>query len=171
METPTPDESAALATAASSDARQLEHDIGVYRAGETILAEQTLWNILSNIENDHSYDRETSSYLWEFLQFLALEQNQFLDHEIVECSQNLARSLHTLLSFLGRKFFVFPRKQQAPNVRYCMHPELNCDREGSGTPEESRKYSLLASELEARVNELSQAYRSYRRAIKRNLYI
>jgi hypothetical protein len=39
-----------------------------------------------------------------------------------------------------------------------MQPSLNMDREGTGSPEQSRKYNELAEQLEEHVEKMAAAY-------------
>jgi hypothetical protein len=161
----------AVAEATSDGMKRLEHDSRVFGAGDAVLSEQALRDMLSRVESDHSYYSEWGHVFDDLFHFLILEQNRFLDQAIAECAEKLASGLHSLLSFLAIQFFVFPRDQQKRNVRYCMHPKLNCDREGSGTADEWKKYSDLAHELDDRIATVRAAYRTYRRAVKEKLFV
>ena len=170
-EAPASSEASGVAEATPDGAKQLEHDSRVFRAGDAVLPEQKLWYILSRVEVDHSYYLDWSCALDDFLHFLSLEQNRFLDQRIVECAEKLAYGLGSLLFFFGRNFFVFPQHRQDRNTRYCMHPRLNYEREGCGAPDESPKYSVFKDELDDHIATVREAYRTYRRAVKQKLFV
>jgi hypothetical protein len=52
-----------------------------------------------------------------------------------------------------------------------MHPELNSDRDGSGSAQESEKYSRLECELDRHLGMVRDTYQAYRQTVKRRLFI
>lgn len=52
-----------------------------------------------------------------------------------------------------------------------MYPELNVDREGSGTREEMQRYDHYRDELIKIANEVDTKYKLYRKAVKQRLYL
>jgi hypothetical protein len=95
--------------------------------------------------------------------------NQFIDADLSAKLRALLASIDALLLFLGTHFFVFPRGQQTDDLRLCMQPNLNIDREGTGEPESMAKYDRLQSDLDDSATAVKSAYDNYRIAVKQHL--
>ena len=56
-------------------------------------------------------------------------------------------------------------------MKFAMQPNLNMDREGSGSPEQIRKYDQLAEQMDSRVTAMSDTYDELIRAFHTQLFI
>lgn len=122
--------------------------------------------------NDHScYTSEIRS-INNFVVFFDETSHYFLCKSLNCLREELIIQLEALTSFIGLKFFVYPRDQRGENTRLCLQPDLNIDREGF--PSDSnifQRYGKLQEELENHCNKAFEKYKEYRLEIKRLLII
>lgn len=151
--------------------RHLEHDKAKFEKANGLMNEEFLSGFLMLLGNDHSYYMSSTSKLQEFCIFLDRDENQFLSEALVDVVKSFNDAAVVFLSFSSNKFFVFPNHQTGDNLRLCVVPRLNLDREGSGAPEQRKKYDDLTIELESLIDDLRSKYRAYRAEIKRVLVV
>jgi len=151
--------------------QEVLHDKEIFSKVNEIMTEEQIVAFIYNLENDHSYYFEEATRVIQFARFLAATGNQFLTQPLSERVQDFIKASNELGEFLGHKFFVFPKEQTGQNLRLCMVPRLNMDREGDGSLEQSRKYDALTDELEVLSRKLIQQYRALRGNVKTALVI
>jgi len=80
-------------------------------------------------------------------------------------------ALNQLLAFLGGNFFVYPEHQSGNDLKLCMYPRLNDDRDGDGKLESALKYRAFEEQLDCLVREVRRTHNDYRLAAKNYLYV
>ncbi len=157
-------------TKREQDAKRSEHDIEVFNRTNEIMGETTLKDILDWIGTDHSYESDQKSIIDRFFHEAREHNNSYLHAEIEVKKQDFIISLGKLRSFLSLNFFVYP-KEQVKIRRFCLYPELNMDRGGFPTPEQSQRYDEKAEEMFALIDSAYENYVNYRLSVKQWLYV
>lgn len=150
---------------------EMEHDRAIFLKANAELTEQQLDWFLDLLESDHSYSSSAVTRLDKFCCILAATENVFLRKPLEECSDDLLVAANDLRKFLSINFFAFPSKQSAEDLRFCMAPELNCDRGGDQSAEQKRKYDMLTNKLSELIQQVRQQYVELRVAVKRELVL
>jgi len=151
--------------------REIEHDRAIFVKANSELTEQQLDWFLDVLASDHSYRSSAITRLDKFRRVLAATENVFLRKPLEERANDFLVTANKLREFVSYKFFVFPSKQSGEDLRFCMVPALNCDREGDGSPEQMREYDTLTDQLMELVKQLRDHYAELRVAVKRELVI
>ncbi len=150
---------------------EIEHDRSIFLKADSELTEQQLDWFLEVLSNDHSYRSSGVSRLDNFCRVLVATQNTFLRKTLDGRSNDFLVEANNLLEFISYKFFVFPSKQSGEDLRFCMVPGLNCDREGDGSPEQMAKYDALTDEVCELIKQVRKLYVELRISIKRELIV
>jgi hypothetical protein len=156
------------AAAAKEDAIR-GHDERLFRLGDEILPENVLREFLGRLNSDDSYQISQARRLDGFRSTFTETGNQFIDTDLSTKLRALVASIDALLLFLAIHFFVYPGGQETDDIRLCMHPDLNIDREGTGESIQIQKYDQLQGELDDIARSVRAAYDDYRIAVKRHL--
>lgn len=144
------------------------NDRRIYEGFRVIMDERWLRDFLYTLDSDHSYMADDSRTILQAQRYLALTECQFLNDRIEKSAKDLAWSLGKLYDFVVLRFFVYPHDQaNMDNYRYCMQPNANMDRDGSGTREENQLYGQLTEELNKLQDDLTTAFEKFVRAAKR----
>lgn len=151
--------------------QEVLHDKEIFSEVNEIMPEEQVVDFINNLINDHSYYSHEAARITLFARFLATTGSQFLTQPLSERARDFIKTSDELSEFLTYKFFVFPEGQIEPNMRHCMVPGLNMDREGDGSPEQSQQYDALTNELEALSSKFMQHYRALRASVKSALVI
>jgi hypothetical protein len=112
----------------------------------------------SNLLNQHAYWDTQSGKLMQAVLFVESAEAHFLEKEVQKRAKDFAEASGSLLHFMAYKFFVYPQDQRTSPIRFVMQPNLNADRDGDGSVEQDRKYDALTEQLEAHVEQMSDAY-------------
>jgi hypothetical protein len=142
------------------------HDERLFRQADEILAERFLTDVLDVLQSDDSYRMSHLRKIDSFRSFFSETGNQFIGGDLSTKLAFLIESIDALLLFLARSFFVYPN-HQSPNedLRLCMYPELNVDRNGIGSVESVTKYAAFQRQLDDAVRKVRATYKDYRLAI------
>lgn len=151
--------------------QEANHDLDIFRKARLILNDEQIEYFVETLQCDHAYYMDQASRIDKFTRYLASTSNQFLTPSIQKATGRFLVAWSEAGSFLSCKFFVFPNHQTEPPFRLCMTPGLNMDREGSGSPDQVKKYDGLTSELEQLTDKLIAEYRALRSEIKGALVI
>lgn len=148
------------------------HDERLFRESDLIVAERLLRNFLDQLQTDDSYFLSITQKIDKFRSFFAEAGNQFINEELSKQLRTLVEKIDALLLFLAQHFFVFPRSQPDPDdLRLCLYPNLNADREGPSTSETMAKYVAFQEQLDDLAKAVRDAYRDYRSVVKLYLYL
>jgi len=150
---------------------ELAHDRAIYRNADALLQEQQFLSFMRTLLGDHSYHMQNMERIDKFVRYLAPTSNQFLSPTLRAAAAAFVEAAYQHGEFVALQFFVFPKGQTESNVRLCMKPGWNCDREGSGSPEQIRMYDQLTKELETLSNTVISRYHDLRSAVKQELVI
>jgi len=153
------------------NARMQEHDKRIFDMSSETLPERRLIDFLDELESDDSYWSNDFRCIQGFLEFFRESGNQYKIKEINKKAKELLIDLKRLATFLGLQFFVHPGGQQPPNIRLCLHPEMNIDRAVYVSPENRLKYDKIQDELYDKCKKVRKKYQSYRESVKSRLYI
>ncbi len=151
--------------------KNITHDVNIFQTSKDILSEIDLTNFFEQLLSDHSYYSNDDIKLNRYADYFSLPENSFIDKEIESASTKLANSIKNILAWMSLNFFVYPRNQTNENIRFCMHPHFNIDREGHGDPEDSTKYNQKTEELKTMSNDVKTYYENYRSLIKNKLFV
>ncbi|MCO6458599.1 MAG: hypothetical protein J5I93_25105 [Pirellulaceae bacterium] len=158
------------ASASNDDARAaaiLGHDKRIFQTSDQILGESSLIEFLDQLQTDDSYIITDARRLDRFRRMFTETGNQYINQELATSLSSLLSALDAILRFTALNFFVYPRQQSAEEPRrFCMYPELNCDRDGSGTPEDMNRYAKFQLQLDELANNTREAYERYRMDVK-----
>ncbi len=147
------------------------HDKNIFQQANELMKEEEFSDLLSWLLDDHSYTTNKCRKLEMFCNFLTKTENQFLLDELKTPAQSFLSCSHKLIEFLCLKFFVYPDSQTITDMRLCMQPSWNIDRDGGGSPEEFEKYTKLTKELEQYVLDTQKNYHELRKNVKKHIII
>ena len=148
------------------------HDERLFRESDLIVAERLLRDFLDQLQTDDSYFLSITRKIDKFRSFFAEAGNQFINEELSKQLRTLLEKIDALLLFLAQHFFVFPESQPYPDdLRLCLYPNLNADREGPSTSETMAKYVAFQEQLDHLAKAVRAAYRDYRSVVKLYLYL
>lgn len=145
------------------------HDAEVFNRIDQIMDETSLKNILDWIGTDHSYESDQIAIMDKFYYEARENKNSYLHSEIEDKKQEMISALGRLRNFLSLNFFVFPNNQIQAR-RFCLYPELNVDRGGLPTPEQSLRYDEKAEEMFGLIDAAYECFVNYRLAVKTCLF-
>lgn len=146
----------------------LEHDRRVFQSANVLLSEEQLTQVLKQLYHDDSYERSAFQRLVTYMRHLQRAENQFILDALEARADSMLCALEALTDFIAHHFFSWPRRQAE---RYCLYPDLNVDRGGDGRPEDMLLYSQRQDELTVLIESVHQAWRDFRRAVHRGLFI
>ena len=148
-----------------------EHDKDIFKKADAILPERKMINTFDFLQADHSFSCGDVIPFDDTILFYEEQQHRYFNKLLNDVTNDYLTSIKNLTNFMSSKFFVYPRGQTGGNLRMCMHPNFNIDREGSGDPSEMEKYDKLTEELDKRVLDARNKYTAYRSLIKKHLLI
>lgn len=146
--------------------RQRDHDKTILKDVFSLLDERFINHFVDGLLGDNSYSTADTHRLQRLFYSLADVSTDALDEEIQASLSSLREATGVLLKFLAYNFFVYPESQRDTPLRLVLQPRLNCDRQGSGRPEEDLKYQEYQSELDRHVHDFVQAFNSLVRMSK-----
>lgn len=152
----------------------LEHDRDAFRKGDAILPESKLYELLDQLAGDHSFYSGRSKALYRFREHFSLESNRFVVADVLAPLDELNEALRELAEILGRCFFTYPSRQnpeESEGYRLCLYPDLNMERGGTYSPEGAARYHEAEAQLRVATSKVEDAYREYRRTVKRTLLV
>jgi len=147
------------------------HDINIFNGSEEHLTEEEFVEHLDDLINDHSYMIDESKKVGRFQHYFLRSGSQYIDKEIQKKLDALLESIMKIVRFTSLYFEVFPRKQTDPNLRLCMHPTWNIDREWDGREESKKKYEEATKELDDVIELAGTCYEEYRLLVKQKLFV
>ena len=147
------------------------HDEEVFQMSDSILTEESLNYFLDNLHSDNSYLSSSGTKIIDFCDFFAFVKNEFIETTVSDLQVRFVNELILLKTFIATHFFYYPDKQHSEDSQYCLYPNLNVDRQGDGTEESMNRYLKFQIQLSRQLEDVSSAYKEYRRAIKTYLLI
>ena len=148
-----------------------KHDVNIFEQSKSILTEQHLNYFIDSLLSDHSYITKDSRPLHYYADYHSAPESEYIDKELRNASIAMSEAINSLLSWMSVNFWAFPNKQSAGNLRLCMHPHLNIDREGDGKPGDSLKYGAFTDTLTTLSKDVTDSYAQYRKLVKHKLFI
>jgi len=154
---------------AATQGAQGDHDRRVFQQLQTIAPERQLLETLEDIATLHHYWSSYGKLLSGAIDYMRAPSTSFLSKDIASAAEGLALSLAKLRNFMSLNFFEHMSPPDG-DMRFCLFPNGNVDRSGGmPTPEQSRRYDELSSQLETFVTEAEDAYKKFRAEVKRRL--
>ncbi|MCK5828143.1 hypothetical protein KAH43_06415 [Candidatus Bipolaricaulota bacterium] len=151
---------------------RMAHDASRFYEADSIMSERDLIIFLDQLQSDDSYFRSRRQALNRFVEFVSETGNGFLNEELADSRLALVESLETLSVFLLTHFFIWPERPVLDgDLRLCLYPDLNIDRNGSGGAAESRQYWEWQKQLDACAQSVREAYKQHRLTVKTVLLI
>lgn len=151
--------------------KRIAHDRRMFVAVDRQMTETQLEGLIHVLGSDDSYTDADVRPVDGFLVHSGRTENAFLDARLRERSDQLASCLRDLLRFLALQFFVFPRNQARNDLRKCLKPSWNVDRDGDGNAESMPRYDELQRTLDGLLRATGEAYRSFRLTVKEVLML
>jgi len=152
-------------------AKRDAHDLRRFLESDEILNEDKLENLCYWLLSDDSYRTSYLKPVRNFYIFFDRTSNHYLDNNLNNSCLKLTESLKLLAAFLGRNFFFKPTNSDSDDMRFCLYPDLNMDRGGSGELKDSILYEKYADEMVELVGKVREAYKTYRKVIKETHFI
>ncbi len=149
------------------DSAAHEHDKVLAAKLLEFAPEREVIHHLECLGSDHSANDARWKILSAIEQFGDLAENEFLNQTIQHQLELLTVDCRNLTRFIAANFF--PIKGGIGSGRTCLHPDLNVDRGGTWSAENSVAYTSHARQLIDLVNSATDNYRKLRRAIKSEL--
>ena len=151
---------------AASQAQAREHDVALFRKGDTTVNESFLDNLLNSTLYNHWCDLPDIRAVGHFCTDFRREENQFLDKKVAEAADEAIRALGEVRSFVGKHFFT----SHMPNDsdRLFLHHEL---RESPDEAQRDRYWKVLVPELNTLIDAAWEAFKNYRATAKRRLMV
>ena len=146
--------------------RRDKHDRRLFRRLDAIMPEQALQELLRWLWNDDSHTRGMIRPIDGFLRSRSEGGNRFISSEVESACEELTKSLDDMTQWLSLNFFIHPDILDGPDTRFCLYPDLNVDRGGSGEREESLRYERHQTALYEKVAAVREAYRAFRYQVK-----
>lgn len=143
-----------------------DHDKALAQKFFEIATEDEVIFQLEMLGSDHSSNDGRWQVLSGIERFGDLSENEFLNKTVQESFGRLHADIKQLTTYIGAHFFSMHNASQT-----YLYPNLNIDRQGSGSPEESAKYNRYAMPLIALVQSATENYRAFRRTLKTELAI
>lgn len=143
----------------------------MFELANSCMSEAAFNELINQLSTDDSYTAEAIAPVDSLLGHWHEEGNRFLIPELGRAATTLVRALTELCDFTAAQFFVYPRAQQSGNLRFCLKPAWNMEREGSGDVDEARKYSELRKHLDEVCARAKVAFKSYRKTAKAILLV
>lgn len=137
-----------------------QHDKPIFDGFVALLPEDDLSYFLDTLFGDHSYRTDPSGEVSNASSYLGKVSNRFKDAELQAASDAFRAAERALTAFISVEFFVFPKAQQGYNLRLCMRPEWNIDREGDGDRDDMKKYDDLTEKLNDLIEKLNENYKA-----------
>jgi len=143
-----------------------EHDRKMFDSFATLLTEDELAGMLSDIQDQHAYISPQGSKMDAAARHLLSPSTQFIDPQVSAAGREFGLSLRDLRSWLSLNFFAY-----GPTVnnehRFCLYPDL-CEDRSSHFPsaEESRRYEAFAKDMYAKIDDVFSKYASFRSLVK-----
>lgn len=126
----------------SEGARQ--HDVDVFERGQVIMPGTALRQILERLRSDHSYTRSDGRMLDRWLGAHQHVENEFVSEDLNRGLYEVWRAVNEMRDYLVHHFFVFPPGQNiGEDTQYCLYPDLNDDRGGSGRAGDMKRYEEI----------------------------
>lgn len=148
---------------------RLEHDKKIFIQADQILPEKHILIMIRELNNSHSYFRESIDSPYKFLNFFNETSNQFIDKRLKLKLEEFADGLDILLSFMGTNFWEYPPGQKRDNPIHCLYPDLNIDRGGEINEKKQKQYADYAIELRRLTQNVEASYKSYRTHIQKEM--
>ena len=95
----------------------------------------------------------------------------YLINRINKNNQNLVKELGNLLDFLGGNVFSQRITVDEDEPYYCMYPDLNIERGGTGAPEEEARYRNYEIQLNALIDSVGNKYSKFRSSVRDQILI
>jgi hypothetical protein len=148
-----------------------EHDRKIFLQLTAVAPEKQLLSTLDRIATLHEYSSSDGTLIRSAVHYLRAPATQFLADDIAVAVRELALALDRLQDFMSLNFF---EHMSPPNgdMRFCLFPDGNDERSrGIPSPEQSRRYEELSSQLVRHVSEAENGYANFRSILKRRLAI
>jgi len=128
------------------------HDARIFLASEAIFCEDDLRGLINNIYSEYRYKRAQSAKLARLINFLALEDNLFLQPELADQKNRLSDYLNSFQDFLNRNFQPERQDENGDTIYFLALEETGFEAEAFLI-----EFQMLAMDIE-------KAYRDYRAA-------
>ena len=151
--------------------KRYDHDLEIFKQSEELFSENILEDMVYWLLNDDSCKRSHIAAIHHFRNFFKKASNQYLDNNLNISCRMFFKALLELDNFTGKNFFYHPNNQERDDKQYCLYPDLNIDRLGSGEPKEMSLYETYADQMTDLTVQARIAYRNYRKKVKEILFV
>jgi hypothetical protein len=136
-----------------------QHDEKVFRDGNAIFSEDDLRKLINDVYTEYQYKGSQFEKLSRMINFLALDNNKFIQSELAGQSDKLHDYLVSFLEFLKRNFHQGPKGEDGDTIYL-----LSIQETGYQTESFLIEFQTISMDIE-------NAYKNYRKAAKNQLQI
>jgi hypothetical protein len=151
---------------AASQAQAREHDVALFKKGDTTVNEVFLDDLLNSDLYNHWCNRRDIRAVGRFCTDFRRAESQFLDGRVAEAVGKAILALRQLDSFVGKNFFTSDMPND--NDRLVLHHDL---RDSPNEAQRDRYWNVLVPELNTLIDTAWEAYRQYRATVKKRLMV
>lgn len=151
--------------------KQAAHDSEIANEFRKRFSENQKDNLFGRLYNEHACFTDQIRALGDVARLMQSADMHFLDLVINNLTNEFVAKSFELIGFINIRFFVFPRHEIAGRTQLAMQPSWNIDREGSGDPEDMRKYDDLAKELYNFLESWELSYNDLIHSFHERLYV
>jgi hypothetical protein len=155
-----------LKSRVASQAHAREHDVALFKKGDTTVNESFLNDLLNSDLYYHRCSGPDIRAVSRFCTACRREENRFLDEAVAGTVDQAVSTLSELFSFVGKHFFT----SELPNDsdRLFLNRTL---RESPDETQRARYWNVLVPELNALTDAAWQAYKTYRATVRKRLMV
>jgi hypothetical protein len=149
-----------------------QHDIKTFQRSETIINNSQWDKLLQDLKGNASCKIRESDRLSDIYDFFLKAENGFIDEEIDSAKETFIKTIPPLTNMILYKFDQWPYHQNVDNFSIQLKPDYLRDTMYKKMNwEERQQWDILYEEMVSYLNEISLAYNSFRKTVKRKLFI
>lgn len=149
-----------------------KHDARVFEALNAELDEDKLVPTTNRLASRHSVLGSQSVQIGRFLRSSQKTEFTFLSSGLNRQRAAFAKELSALDAFIEAHLVMYPVPQDLDDLQLCLEPQYNTDRaDDEPTEEQAVRYDALANELDNYAMNVVATYKTYRKAILKQLMI
>lgn len=154
-----------------TDPAMIAHEREMFRRADAVLNEKNLMEQLGVLRGVGQYTDEFRESLYAFLQHFDLESNSYVSQELQRPTSMMLLSLIALVRLMDTAFET-ENVGASDYADYVVRPELNPETWSANDEEgDAATYAFFRHEIHRLAEEASDAYREYRRTVKRMLFV
>ena len=142
------------------------HDKEIFHKANQLMNELDITDFIHNLQAGDSYIKSEIIKINSFIDYFYQESNQFLKKSLKESSEKIIIALENLSTYCALNCFHF-----GSSNNLCLYPDHCVDRGGNGSSEQDKFYFEKQRELHNFASIAFVEYQSFRKKIKKILYL